>query len=105
MINQNKASNKTKKIAKNTILLYLRMVFVVILNLITIRLIYKSLGTDYYGIYNVIIGIVLIFQSFSSVLSTSTQRFYSYAIGGKMPHPFSNVYSTSVKIYARLSIK
>jgi len=70
-----------KRIAKNTLLLYVRMLFLTLVSLYTSRVLLKALGVDDYGIYNVVGGIVVIFSFISSSLSSATQRFISFAIG------------------------
>ena len=52
------SSVNTKKIAKNTILLYIRMLLLLVVSLYTSRVILKVLGIDDYGIYNLIAGFV-----------------------------------------------
>ena len=52
-------SSKTKRIAKNTVLLYIRMIVIMIITLYTSRVILKALGFEDYGLYNVVAGVVL----------------------------------------------
>lgn len=92
------------KIAKNTILLYFRMVIVMIVNLFTVRLLYLALGNSNYGIFNVIFGFVIIFQSVSSVLATSTQRFFAFSIGRKEFNEIPKIYTSSIIIYSYLTV-
>lgn len=94
----------SKKIAKNTIYLYFRMMVVMIVNLITVRIVLRALGADDYGLYQVVAGIVISIQSFSSVMATSTQRFYSFSIGRKKHNKLSQLFSSSLNIYIWISI-
>ena len=71
-------ASKSTRIAKNTVLLYVRMLVVMIINLYTVRLVLNALGIEDYGIYNVVAGVIIMLQSVSSVLSSATQRYYSY---------------------------
>ena len=97
-------SSSTKRIAKNTTLLYIRMMIVMIINLYAVRLVLNALGVEDYGIYNVIAGVITMLYSISSVLSTATQRFYSYSIGENTLERLRNIFSTSIYIYIYLSL-
>lgn len=66
-----------KKIAKNTLYLYLRMLFVMAVGLYTVRAILDILGVVDYGIYNVVGGVVVMFAFMNRTLSTSSQRYFS----------------------------
>ena len=70
-------SVNNKRIAKNTIYLYLRMLFVMAISLYTVRAILEILGIVDYGIYNVVGGVVTMFAFMNKTLSTSSQRYFS----------------------------
>ncbi len=70
-----------KKIAKNTLYLYLRMLFIMAISLYTVRIILNALGEEDYGIYNVVGGIVTLFSFLTSTMSSASQRFFSYELG------------------------
>lgn len=89
---------KGKAIAKNTIFLYIRMMFVMIINLFAVRIILKALGAEDYGVYNVVAGVISMLSCVTSVLMTATQRYYSYSIGEGDLYQLSKIYSSSVKI-------
>ena len=74
-------SENNKKIAKNTLLLYARMLLLVLINLYTSRVILNILGVEDYGIYNVVGGIVVMFSFLSGSLSTASSRFITYDLG------------------------
>lgn len=97
-------SSKTQRIAKNTSLLYIRMMVVMIINLYTVRLVLNALGAEDYGINNVVAGVITLLMSVSSVLSTATQRYYSFAIGENKLVRLRNIFSTSINMFALLSI-
>lgn len=97
-------SSSTKRIAKNTTLLYIRMMVVMLINLYAVRLVLNALGVEDYGIYNVIAGVITMLYSISSVLSTATQRFYSYSVGENTLERLRNIFSTSAYIYVILSV-
>lgn len=70
-----------KRIAKNTIFLYIRMIVVMLVSLYTSRVILNTLGASDYGIYNVVGGIVTIVGFLNSALGASTSRFLTFALG------------------------
>lgn len=100
----NENLSNTKKIAKNSLLLYFRMAFVMLVNLYTIRIVLKTLGSQDYGIFDVVAGVISMLVSLSSVLSSSTQRFYSLLIGEKNYDQLKVVFSASLKIHVLLSV-
>ena len=76
----NQISNN-RRIAKNTIYLYIRMIVTLVVTLYTSRVILKALGIEDFGIYNVIGGVIVLFSFISIALRIATQRFISYEIG------------------------
>lgn len=86
-------SSKSKKIAKNTIALYVRMVIVTLVGLYTSRVILKGLGIDDFGLYNVVGGVVSLFAFFRSSMERCTQRFLNVEMvkeNGKTHDVFGN---------------
>lgn len=75
--------SNNKRIAKNTIFLYIRMMVVMLVSLYTSRVILNTLGASDYGIYNVVGGIVTIVSFLNSALGASTSRFLTFALGEK----------------------
>ena len=73
------ASNK--RIAKNTLMLYSRQLFILLVNLYTVRVLLNVLGVEDYGTYNVVAGIVALFSFLSNTMMSATQRFFSFALG------------------------
>lgn len=71
-------STNNKVIAKNTIVLYLRMIISMLISFYTSRLILKSLGVVDFGIYNVVSGFVVMLSFLNLSLSNSTQRYLIY---------------------------
>ena len=66
-----------KRIAKNTIFLYIRMIVVMAIGLYTVRAILDILGATDYGIFNVIGGVVGMFSFLNGTLTTASQRYFS----------------------------
>ena len=67
-----------KIIAKNTLLLYFRMLFLMIVSLFTSRVVLKVLGVDDYGIYQVVGGVVGFWGFLNAALTTGSSRFLTY---------------------------
>ena len=74
-------SSNNKRIAKNTLLLYLRMFLMMGLSLYTSRIVLNVLGVVDYGIYNVVGGVVSMLAFMNGALNTSTQRFLNFEMG------------------------
>lgn len=96
---QNQSANN-KRIAKNTIMLYIRMLFLMFINLYTSRVILKALGIDDYGIYNAVGGFVAMFAIISSSLSVAISRFITFEISKGTKESINKVFSTSMQIMA-----
>lgn len=69
------------RLAKNTILLYVRMLFTMWLNLYTTRLTLANLGVEDMGVYGVVGSVVSMFAVFSGGIGNAVQRFLTYEIG------------------------
>ena len=74
-------SNGAKKIAKNTLLLYVRMAVLLLVGLYTSRVVLGALGESDYGIYNVVGGVVAMFSIISGALSSAISRFITFELG------------------------
>ena len=60
-------NNTTKRIAKNTLMLYFRQILIMIVSLYTVRVVLNTLGVEDYGIYNVVAGVVTMFSFLSKM--------------------------------------
>lgn len=94
----------SKRIAKNTILLYLRMFFLMCVSFYTSRIILKVLGVEDFGIYNVVGGVVLLFGFLNSSLSAATQRYITFELGTDNENKLSKVFNTALIIHGLLSL-
>lgn len=97
-------SQNNKRIAKNTMLLYFRMLFIMIISLFTSRINLQSLGAEDFGIYNVVGGVVAMFSVFSGSLATAISRFITFELGKDNKERLSKVFSTAVSIQFLLSL-
>lgn len=96
--------SNNRRIAKNTLLLYLRMILVLIVSLYTSRVVLKTLGISDYGIYSVVGGFVSMLAYLNSVFVSSTQRFMSYALGKCNRDAISSTFSTAKTIHILIAI-
>ena len=69
------------RIAKNTLLLYMRTILVMFVSLFTSRVVLSVLGVDDYGIYNIVGGVVAMFTVVSGALSAAISRFITFELG------------------------
>lgn len=93
-----------KRLAKNTLLLYLRTLIVMFISLYTSRIILDTLGISDYGIYNIVGGFVGLFSVISGTLVASTQRFLSFELGKGEKEHSQKVFCTSLTIHFFLAI-
>ena len=91
-------SSNNKRIAKNTILLYIRMFILMLVSLYTSRVVLNALGVEDYGIYNVVGGVVTMFSVLSSSLSTAISRFITVELGKGDVIKLKKIFSTSINV-------
>lgn len=91
----NTAENN-KRIAKNTLLLYLRMFLMMGVTLYTSRAILNILGVENFGIYNVVAGVVVLFTFLNSAMASATQRYINFALGKKDIEAAKRIFSMSL---------
>ena len=97
-------SDNNKRIAKNTLMLYFRMLVMMAVSLYTSRVVLDTLGVSDYGIYNVVGGFVTMFSLISGAMTTATQRFLSFAIGEGKTKEVTSLFSTAVIIHIGLAL-
>lgn len=96
--NNKDIQNRSKRIASNTLALFARMLIITFVNLYTVRWVLSGLGTEDYGIFNAVAGVVTASTCVSSVLALSTQRFYSFAMGKGEQERLKEIFSVSLNI-------
>lgn len=97
-------SIKSKRIAKNTLLLYFRMLFLLFINLYASRVILDALGVEDYGVYNVVGGFVAMFSIISAPLTSACSRFLNYEMGKGIQDRIRIVFSTSLSVHIFLAV-
>lgn len=96
-------TEKNKRIAKNTLLLYIRMLFLMAVNLYASRVILNALGVEDFGIYNVVGGVVAMFNVLSGSLSAAISRFITYELGKGNQENLNKIFSSAVTIQLGLA--
>lgn len=97
-------AENNKRIAKNTLLLYFRMILIIIVGLYTSRVVLNTLGVSDYGIYNVVGGIVAMLAFLNSAMVAASQRFISFELGTGNMEKLKKVFCTSVSIHIALAV-
>ncbi|GGH30743.1 hypothetical protein FAZ19_22340 [Sphingobacterium alkalisoli] len=93
----------SSSISKNTFLLYFKTLFNILIAFYSTKLVLQNLGVVDYGVYNLVAGFVSLFSFLKASLSSSTQRFISYALG-KDSSDVKSLFSTNVLIHLVFSI-
>lgn len=97
-------SQNTKRLAKNTLMLYIRMFVTMLISLYTSRVVLASLGVEDYGIYNVVGGIVGMFGVITSAMNIAISRFITFELGKGDNDRLKRVFSTSITIQLIISL-
>lgn len=94
----------SKRILKNTVVLYIRMIVVTIVSFFTVRITLQVLGVEDYGIYNVVGGIVAFLGILSATMSSATQRYLAFDLGRNDLNAYQNTFSLLLLVYCILSL-
>lgn len=90
-----------RRIAKNTVMLYIRMIIIMIVTLYTTRVVLNVLGETDYGIYNIVGSVVISMVFIQNSLMSATQRFLSYEMGLKENGDVGRVFRSSLVLHLR----
>ena len=88
-----------KRIAKNAVLLYMRMFVIMCVSFFTSRIVLIALGVSDYGLFNLVGGFIVLFNVLSNALSTGTSRFITYALGVNDEELINKTFSTVVRVH------
>ena len=93
----NQTSGNNKRIAKNTLLLYVRMLFMMLVSLYTSRVVLNTLGVVDFGVYNVVGGVIAMLGFLTGSLGAASSRYITYDLGigdmAIMKRTFGNIKS------------
>lgn len=98
------SSENNKRIAKNTGMLYIRMMLTMLISLYTSRIVLKVLGVEDYGIYNVVGGVVSMFSFIKNSLSKANSRHLAYELGKKDMNQLKKVYRSALTIQLLIAL-
>lgn len=98
------AISSNKRIAKNTIMLYIRMLLSMVVSLYTSRVVLNTLGIEDFGIYNVVGGVVVLFTSVNNAMASATQRFLNFELGRQNLLEVKRVFSMSMTAHILIAL-
>jgi len=97
-------SENNKRIAKNTAMLYFRMLLTMAVSLYTVRIVLNTLGAVDYGINNVVGGIVVMFSFLSNTMASASQRYFAFELGRNHYDQLKKTFSMTVSIYLIIAV-
>ena len=95
----NQTTENNKRIAKNAIMLYLRMFLTMVVGLYTSRVVLQTLGVEDYGIYGVVGGIVAMMGFLNASMSGATSRFLTFELGRGDKERLANTFSSALIVH------
>lgn len=93
-----------RRIARNTVFLYFRMLLVMGVNLYTSRVVLRVLGFEDYGLYNVVGGIVAMFTFLNGSMGSATSRYITFELGRKDYGRLNRVFNTALAIHIAMAL-
>ncbi|MBR3076071.1 MAG: lipopolysaccharide biosynthesis protein [Bacteroidales bacterium] len=99
----NQISDNSRRIARNTVYLYIRMLVMMVIGLVTYRVIFRALGVSDYGVYSAVGGVVTMFMLVMGTVNSAVMRYITVGLGKGDPDKLRTVFWTSVVIMAAFS--
>lgn len=100
----NRALQNGRRLARNAVLLYLRMFLLMVIGLFTSRVVLRELGIDDYGIWNAVGGVVTMFTFITASISSAISRYLAYELGREDPDRLRRVFATSLAVQMLLCL-
>ena len=97
-------SERNKRIANNTLMLYFRHLLILFVSLYTVRIVLDQLGVEDYGIYVAVGGLVALSAFLPGSLAQATQRFFSYALGERNHKRLKTTFSINLILYFSVAL-
>ncbi len=91
----------TRRIARNTLMLYFRQILIMLVSMYTVRVVLSVLGAEDYGVVG---GIVTFFSFLSTTMASATQRFFSFALGKNDAERLRQSFCVNLAIYALIAV-
>ena len=98
------AAEKNKRIARNTVMLYIRALFVFAVTLYISRIVLNILGVEDYGIYNIVGGVVALIGFLNASMSGATSRFLTYELGRNDSMRLRDTFSSALIIHIGIAV-
>lgn len=96
--------SSNRKILRNTVMLYIRMICSVCINLYAARKLLQILGVDDFGVYNIVGGIVALLSFLNSSMSGCTSRFLTYELGREDKSKLRTTFSAAFNVHIFISL-
>lgn len=97
-------TERNKRIAKNTLMLYFRQLLILFVSLYTVRVVLDQLGVEDYGIYGAVGGLVALSAFLPGSLAQATQRFFAFALGEQNNERLKRTFSVNLTLYASVAL-
>lgn len=97
-------SSNNKRIAKNTLMLYIRMGLGMVVSLYTSRIVLQTLGVEDYGIYGVVGGVVAMFSFLNTTMARATSRFLTFEMGKNNKERLKITFSSALIIHIGIAL-
>ena len=97
-------SERNKRIARNTLMLYVRQLLILFVSLYAVRIVLDELGVENYGIYGAVGGLVSLSAFLPGSLAQATQRFFSFALGEQNDERLRKTFSVNLVLYASIAL-
>ncbi len=97
-------SQDNKRIAKNTLMLYFRMLFTMSVSLYTSRIVLNTLGVSDYGIYNVVGGVITMFTFLNGAMASATQRYLNFGLAKNDLNWTKSIFRTAMQIHIMIAL-
>jgi O-antigen/teichoic acid export membrane protein len=97
-------SQNNRRIVKNTVMLYIRMLLLMLVTLYTSRVVLRVLGVEDYGLYS-IVGSIVIFLAFINIsMATASQRFLSFYQGRGNEERLSSTFNSILVVQGIIAL-
>lgn len=94
----------SKRLAKNTLMMYFRMGITIIVGFVSTRVLFKVLGVEDYGLYGAVAGFITLFTFITAALSATTQRYFSFELGKGNEGRLSEIYNATIRLYLIIAV-
>ena len=91
--------SKNKKIAINSLLLYVRLIITTIVGVVATRIVFRNLGAENYGLYSIVGGVVFLMAFLNTVMISTTYRFIAFEMGRNEENAVNKVFNISLLIH------